>query len=68
MELFTGEELSKQIDHMLEVEAEGGEYTLEEARADIDEMTLSEIALNTYGLTMVALSLAHRVRELEADK
>jgi hypothetical protein len=65
MAFLTGEELSKQIDHMLEVEVEDGEYTLEEAREAMDEMTYSEIALNMYGLTLVALSLAHRVRELE---
>ncbi len=65
MAFLTGEELSKQIDHMLEVEVEEGEYTLEEAREAMDEMTYPEIALNMYGLTLVALSLAHRVRELE---
>lgn len=65
MELMTGKELLDQIDHMLRVEANGYQYDLESFREEADTATYPEIVEGIRDLSVLALSLAHRVRELE---
>jgi hypothetical protein len=65
--LTTGKALSDQIDYILSVEASGYKYDLESFREEADNATYPEIVEVLRDVTILVLSLAHRVRELEGE-
>jgi len=62
------EALNTFINTILANEAKYGPITLESVREELNEITYPDVVDYVYSLEEAALSLAHRVRELEAQQ
>jgi len=56
------------INTVLANEAKYGPDTLESVREELNELTYPDVVEYVYSLKEIVLSLAHRVRELEAQQ
>jgi hypothetical protein len=60
-------DLDALIDRILEDEAVCGPNTMDSVREELDDITYPDVVVYIYSLKEIASSLAHRVRELEAE-